>query len=68
MSSLADINEEYEQIMRSPEGGARDRNLSQLMNKMKHDFHIPPFQSDEWEQNNKDVITLYRKISMSRSK
>lgn len=67
MSSLGEINELYEQIMRSPEGEARDRALSRLMTNMELDYHIPSLQNLEWESQNKAVIAMYRKISMSRT-
>lgn len=65
--SLAEINEQYEQIMRSPASNARDRALSQLMDRMKEEYHIPLMQDAEWEAKNRAVIAMYRKISISRS-
>lgn len=66
MSRLSELHEEYEQIMRSPASSARDRALSNLMDKMKAEYRIPLFQNPKWESKNKPVIALYRKISMSR--
>lgn len=53
--------------MRAPEGSVRDRLLSDLMDFVKAEFNIPLMQNPEWEQQNKAVIAMYRKISMSRS-
>jgi hypothetical protein len=53
MSSLAEIEELYQQIMRSPAGEARDRALSRLMTNMEIEYHIPAFQNPEWESRNK---------------
>ena len=64
---LSDIQEEYEQIMRSPAGAARDRALSQLMDRMKEAYHIPLMQNPEWESQNRAVIAMYRKLSQSRT-
>lgn len=67
MSSLAEIEELYQQIMRSPAGEARDRALSRLMTNMEIEYHIPALQNPEWESTNRAVIAMYRKISMSRN-
>ena len=64
---LAQLNEEYEEIMRSPKGEARDRALSYLTTKMEKEYQIPTMQNMEWEQNHRSVVALYRKISMSRT-
>lgn len=64
---LTQLNEEYEEIMRSPEGEARDRAPSYLTTKMEKEYQIPTMQNMEWEQNDRPVVALYRKISMSRT-
>lgn len=64
---LADINEQYEQIMRSPASKARDLALSRLMDRMKEEYRIPLLQDEEWEARNHAVIAMYRKIAMSRN-
>ena len=66
MRRLAEINEEYEQIMRSPSGEARDRTLGQLMTRLEYEYHIPALHNEKWEQKNRAVIALYRKISEIR--
>ncbi len=67
VSSLTELNEDYEQIMRSPTGDARDRALAQLMDRMEREYHIPALQNSAWEAEHKAVIAMYRKISMSRT-
>ena len=67
MSSLVKLHEEYEQIMRSPAGEARDRALGQLMSRMEREYHIPALHTPEWEKEHRPVIALYRKLSMSRT-
>ena len=67
MPSLDEIEELYEQIMRSPAGGARDRALARLMTNMEFEYHIPAIQNPEWEAEHKAVIAMYRKLSMSRT-
>ena len=67
MSSLAEIEELYEQIMRSPAGDARDRALASLMTNMESEYQIPALHNPEWESRNKAVIAMYRKLSMSRT-
>lgn len=65
--SLAEVEGRYEIIMLLPEGAKRDKALSDLMDFVKAEFNIPLMQNPEWEQQNKAVIAMYRKVSMSRS-
>ncbi|WCK52625.1 hypothetical protein PP175_14410 [Aneurinibacillus sp. Ricciae_BoGa-3] len=44
----------------------RDIKLSSLMTKMEAEFKIPLFYNNKFEENNKIVMVLYRKLSMSR--
>jgi hypothetical protein len=67
MSSLSEIEELYQQVMRSPAGDARDRALSRLMTNMEIEYHISALRNPEWESKNKAVIAMYRKLSMSRT-
>ncbi|WDL99760.1 hypothetical protein [Alicyclobacillus sp. ALC3] len=66
-SNLAQFNEDYEQIIRSPVGEARERALSNLMMQMEQKYRIPAVRSVEWERENPAVIAMYRKIAASRS-
>lgn len=64
---LKEINQEYEEIMHSQKSNSdKDRLLGVLMTKMEKEYKIPLMQNQEWENKNKKVIALYRKISMSR--
>lgn len=36
------------------------------MSEMEQEFQIPSLRSTEWERENRAIITLYKKISMSR--
>jgi len=40
--------------------------LSKLMTKMEKEFDIPYLNNEKWNQDHKEVIELYRKISNSR--
>ncbi len=65
--TLADVNREYESIMRadiSPYD--RSYRLAKLMTLMEREFRIPALQDAAWEAQNRAVIAMYRKISMSR--
>lgn len=44
----------------------KDRAYAKLMTEMEKSFRIPALRDEEWEKENKAVIALYRKISMSR--
>lgn len=57
----------YRQIMKMPPGWKRDRRLTELMTMMEKEYRIPLLKDPEWEKKNREVITLYRKISMSRT-
>ncbi|WP_338782458.1 hypothetical protein [Metabacillus sp. FJAT-52054] len=66
--NLHHFNKQYEQVMHS--GGPKDkvnRELADLMSQMEKAFKIPMMASPKWEKENRAVIALYRKISMSRS-
>lgn len=67
MNTIQEMQEEYEQIMRLPEGDVRDRALGNLMTRMEREYLIPAMQDQEWENAHKAVITMYRKLSMGRS-
>lgn len=44
----------------------KSRRFAKLMTKMEREFDIPILRNVEWERKNKAVVSLYRKISMSR--
>ena len=65
--SLSDIEREYEEIMHSELSDYdKDRKLAALMTEMEMEFSIPLLQDTGFEQNNKAIIAMYRKLSMSR--
>ncbi|MDT3418190.1 hypothetical protein QO009_004115 [Brevibacillus aydinogluensis] len=67
MSRLAEIQKEYENIMGSEMSNyEKDKKLASLMTEMEREFRIPMIQDKEWEEKNKAVIAMYRKLSMSR--
>lgn len=45
----------------------RSLGLAKLMSEMERVFKIPALRSAGWEQDNRAVIALYRKISLSRT-
>jgi hypothetical protein len=69
MKTLAQINKEYEEITYSDlKEPIRSRRLADLMEEMEQEYKVPMIRSEAWEIQNKAVIALYRKISMSRSR
>ncbi|MBL5772724.1 hypothetical protein [Heyndrickxia sporothermodurans] len=64
---LKEINQEYENIMHSNHSDDKKAQLlAQLMTQMERQFSIPMLKNQEWENQNRKVIALYRKISRSR--
>lgn len=68
MNELREFEKEFQDILKREdlEQERKDIQLSGLMTEMEREFKIPLLQEDEFERENKDVIGLYRKISMSR--
>ncbi|WP_102262855.1 hypothetical protein [Mesobacillus jeotgali] len=66
--TLTDFNKSYEEIIHSNISGNRKAiRLADLLTAMEHTFKIPMLRNDHWEQQNKAIISLYRKISISRN-
>ncbi len=42
-------------------------NPTVLMNMMEYQFDIPMINDDDWNEKNKEVIKMYRKISDARN-
>lgn len=64
---MKEIHEEYERILHSDlSAEEKSRRFAKLMTKMEREFNIPILRNVEWERKNKAVVSLYRKISMSR--
>lgn len=67
LMSLTEINRKYENIMNSNLSQYEKAvKLGELMSLMEGQYTIPALKDPEWEQENKKVIALYRKISISR--
>lgn len=45
----------------------KDRELARIMTLMEQTYNIPMIRSAKWETENKEVIDLYREISLSRN-
>jgi hypothetical protein len=61
------FNEMYESILQSKLSSSRkDMKLAHLMTLMETTFKISMLRNLQWEEVNKEVIELYRKISSSR--
>lgn len=45
----------------------KDRQLARLMSELERQYKIPIVRDPDWEEQNKPVVALYRKVSMSRS-
>lgn len=64
---LKEINQEYENIMHSSfSNDEKAQKLANLMTEMEGQFSIPMLKNQDWENENRKVIALYRKISRSR--
>lgn len=64
---LKEINHEYENIIHSNlSNHEKSQKLARLMTQMEGQFSIPMLKDQEWENQNRKVIALYRKISRSR--
>ena len=62
------FNKRYEEIIHADlPNGEKNRRLAALMTEMEREFKIPVLRNEAWEKENKAVIALYRKISMSRT-
>jgi hypothetical protein len=64
--NLTGYNRSYEEIMKLPPSPRRDKQLSELLDKMKREYNIPLLRDPNWEAENPKIIEMYRKISMSR--
>lgn len=66
-SKLHFYNQIYENIMFSDESREeKDRQLARLMSELERQYNIPIVRDPEWEKKNKAVVSLYRKVSLSR--
>lgn len=66
-SKLYYFNQIYESILHSDVSEKeKARKFARLMTDMEKEFKIPVLRNIEWEKQNKAVVALYRKVSMSR--
>lgn len=67
-SKLHFYNQIYENIMFSDDPrDEKDRQLARLMSELERQYKIPIIRDPDFEKQNRAVIALYRKISMSRA-
>lgn len=67
MGKLAEFHKKYELIMQAKiNSHERDEKLGELMTDMEKQYKIPALRDKSWEKDNKAIIALYRKLSMSR--
>lgn len=45
----------------------KDRELARIMTLMEQTYNIPMIRNAKWETENKEIIDLYYKISLSRN-
>lgn len=67
MLTIADFQTKYDSIMQEYSDPTRTTLLSELMTIMETAFDIPMLQNITWESEHAEVISLYRKVSASRS-
>lgn len=64
---LYEMHNRFELVMSSKLSDfERNKKLAALMTQMEIQFKIPMQRNIEWEKENRKVIALYRKISLSR--
>ncbi|UOQ91843.1 hypothetical protein MUO14_15105 [Halobacillus shinanisalinarum] len=66
--TLIKFHQAYEAIIYSDSlAYEKDRRLAELMSDMEGHYDIPSLRKAEYEEKNRAIIALYRKISKSRS-
>jgi hypothetical protein len=67
--TLSEINTDYEKILHSPSitNYQKAVKFADLLTEMEGSYRVPMLRNPEWESQNKAVIALYRKISLSRA-
>ena len=67
MRTLKEINADYEKVLQSDLSiREKTKKYVELMNELERAYKIPVLKDEAYERENKKVIALYRKISMSR--
>lgn len=65
--TVREIHADYETIMSAELSTHQlNRQLVALMDEMEKTYNIPMQRNATWESENRTVIALYRKLSMSR--
>lgn len=67
MRTLKEINADYENVLHSNlSSQEKTTKYVELMNELERTYKVPALKDETYERDNKKVIALYRKISMSR--
>lgn len=67
MKNLKEFDNCYESLINSNKSNnEKSHKISELMTEMEKEFEIPILKNHEWEEENKAVTALYRKMSISR--
>lgn len=67
MRSLKEINADYEKVLHSNlSSREKTKKYVELMDELERTYKIPVLKDQAYERENKKVVALYRKISMSR--
>jgi len=67
LRTLKEINADYEKILHSElTNDEKMLKYVELMNELERTYKVPAIKDETYERENKKVIALYRKISMSR--
>jgi len=67
MRTLKEINADYEKVLHSNlSSREKTKKYVELMNELEQTYKIPALKDETYERENKKVVALYRKISMSR--
>lgn len=68
LNTLTSHNKRYEDILHSDlSSDKKDKLLAELMTELEGTYKIPMLRNEAWEKENRAVIALYRKVSLSRS-
>lgn len=67
MRTLKEINADYENVLHGNlSSQEKTTKYVELMNELERTYKVPALKDETYERENKKVIALYRKISMSR--
>lgn len=66
-ANLQQFNERFKRIMVTTDSDSqKDLDLARLMTDMETVFQIPMMANSAYKKNNPEVMSLYRRVSMSR--